>query len=76
MDTISASKRYYLKNRERILEREKEKKRWLTYHETHRDEVNARRRNAYKAKKEAAAEAVPNPPASSPTPGPSSPTPA
>ena len=76
MDTISASKRYYLKNRERILEREKEKKRWLTYHETHRDEVNARRRNAYKAKKEAAAADPPNPPASSPTPGPSSPTPA
>lgn len=73
---MTASKRYYLKNRERILEREKEKKRWLTYHETHRDAVNARRRDAYKAKKEAAEAVPPNPPASSPTPGPSSPTPA
>lgn len=74
---MTPNKRYYLKNRERILEREKEKKRWLTYHETHRDEVNARRRNAYKAKKEAAAaEAAPapNPPVSSPMP-PSSPIP-
>lgn len=75
MDDISPSKRYYLKNRERILEREKEKKRWLTYHETHRDVVNARRREAYKAKKAAAeleayrikkeAEAAAEPPASS-----------
>jgi hypothetical protein len=79
MDDISPSKRYYLKNRERILEREKEKKRWLTYHETHRDVVNARRREAYKAKKAAAAALVVlwaealAPPASSPIPEPSSP---
>jgi hypothetical protein len=67
MDDMTPSKRYYLKNRERILEREKEKKRWLTYHETHRDVVNARRREAYKAKKEAAAAADP-PASSSPAP--------
>ena len=53
-DDLTPSQRYYLKNRERILAREREKRRWVTYYEKNKETVNARHREAYRRRKEAA----------------------
>lgn len=65
-EELTPSKRYYLKNRERILEREKEKKRWVTYYEKNKETVNARHRAAYQRRKELALVPLVVPPASDP----------
>lgn len=74
-DELTPSKRYYLKNRERILAREREKRRWVTYYEKNKETVNARHRAAYQRRKElalaAAVAAAAAPPAE--TPGPATP---
>jgi hypothetical protein len=74
-DELTPSKRYYLKNRERILAREREKRRWVTYYEKNKETVNARHRAAYQRRKEVAlaaavAAAAPGP---AETPGPATP---
>lgn len=58
-DNITPTKRYYLKNREKILAREKEKRRWVTYYAEHKEEVNARHREAYQRRKAAKAALAP-----------------
>lgn len=45
MTTYTEAKRQaYLRNKEKIAEKEKEKKRWLTYHAEHKEEVSTRRK--------------------------------
>lgn len=72
-DELTPSKRYYLKNRERILAREREKRRWVTYYEKNKETVNARHREAYQRRKElalaAAVAAAAAPPGPAETPG-------
>lgn len=62
---MSPSMRYYLKNREAILAKEREKKRWVSYYERNKEAVRERNRHAYLRRKEAAALAAapPAPPA-------------
>lgn len=72
-EEMTPSKRYYLKNRERILAREKEKRRWVTYYEKNKETVNARHRAAYQRRKELAAAAAAESPASGPPASPATP---
>jgi hypothetical protein len=45
MSTYTEAKRQaYLRNKEKIAAAEKEKKRWLTYHAEHKEEVSVRRK--------------------------------
>ena len=39
-----AKKQAYQRNKEKIAEKEKEKKRWLSYHAEHKEEVSTRRK--------------------------------
>jgi hypothetical protein len=48
---ISASVKYYRKNRDAILAREREKKRWLDYYERNKEAVRLRQKEAYARKK-------------------------
>ncbi len=56
--TISPSVKYYRKNRDAILAREKTKKRWLDYYARNKEAVNARQREAYARRKEIGLTAV------------------
>jgi hypothetical protein len=45
MSTYTEAKRQaYLRNKDKIAEKEKEKKRWVTYYEQNKDEVSTRRK--------------------------------
>lgn len=54
----SASVKYYRKNRDAILAREKTKKRWLDYYERNKEAVRLRQKEAYARKKEIGLTAV------------------
>ena len=59
--TISPSVKYYRKNRDAILAREREKKRWLDYYERNKEAVRLRQKEAYARKKALTAASLPPP---------------
>ena len=46
--TMSPQTAYYYRNRDAILAKEKEKKRWLKYYEENKDAISERRKRAPK----------------------------
>lgn len=48
---LASKRKYYLKNRDAILAKDKETKRWRKYIEAHKEEINAKKRQRYHEQK-------------------------